>query len=112
MTQSMTQLSGATPQMVATPYGELPVIGVWRQCRHTRTGWSAIDERGQRLNLCRPPDERARGPARMPDEDYVVIVRDAVGHEPRDVAGHVPRGVVLIERASKKSSRVDYAHYR
>ena len=48
----------------------------------------------------------------MPDEDYVVIVRDAVGHEPRDVNGHVPRGVVLIERASKKSSRVDYAHHR
>ena len=44
MTQSMT----ATPQTVATPYGELPVIGVWRQCRHTR-GHIAAEREAQRL---------------------------------------------------------------
>jgi len=88
-------------QTVDTPYGPLPVIDTWRECRHTKTGWTAINQKGQRLNLTYRPEERSPYPARMPDKDYVVLVRDAVGNESRDVAGHVAMGVALLERATR-----------
>jgi hypothetical protein len=88
-------------QTVETPYGVLPVVDTWRQCRHTRAGWTAINEKGQRLNLTYRPEERDFGPARMPDWDYVVLTRPAAANEYGDVHGHVPMGVALLERTSR-----------
>jgi len=77
-------------------HGTLPVLDVWKQCRHTETGWIGVDEKGQRVNMCyRPEDERRWGPARMPPKDYV-IVRDARG---------APIGAVVIERARRQEKR-------
>ena len=90
---------------VDTPYGLLPVVDSWKECRHTGDGWTAVNEKGERLNIRRPLSESNYGPARMPDRDYVVIMRDAVGHEPRDVSGHVPVGVALIERTPRAKSK-------
>src|SRR6516225_1944704 len=96
------QQAGASMQTVDTfGHGRLPVLDVWRECRHTRDGWTAINQKGQRLNLTYRPEERSPYPARMPDKDYVVLVRDAVGNESRDVAGHVAMGVALLERATR-----------
>ena len=80
------------------------MLDTWRRCRHTRAGWTGVNEKGQRVNISYRPEECAYGPARMPDKDYVVIVRNAASHEYGDVHGHVPEGVVLIERAGRKAS--------
>jgi hypothetical protein len=90
---------------VDTPYGVLPVVDVWRRCRHTKTGWIGINEKGQRLRIRHRPEERWPSPARMPDEDYAVIGRSAVGDEPRSVNGLVAVGVALIERAARSKPR-------
>ena len=89
----------ANMKTVDTPYGPLPVVDTWRQCRHTRTGWTGVNKKGQRMNIGYRPEERGYGPARMPDRDYVVLTRDAAAHEYGDVHGHVPMGVALVERA-------------
>jgi hypothetical protein len=90
---------------VDTSYGPLPVVDTWRDCRHTKTGWTGVNDKGERVNMSYRPEERAYGPARMPDEDHVVLVRDAVGSEPRDVAGFTPVGAVLIERAARGKAK-------
>ena len=96
------RIDNSQQTIVTFGYGRLPVLDIWHECRHTKTGWTAINRKGQRLNLCRPPNERDFGPARMPDKDYVVLTRDAAAHEHcRDVHGHVPMGVALIERAAR-----------
>ena len=60
-------------KMIDTPtHGVLPVLDVWKQCRHTKTGWTGVNEQGQRVNIGYRPEERDFGPARMPDRDYVV----------------------------------------
>ena len=89
---------------IDTPHGVLPVIDTWKKCRHTKTGWTGVNEKGQRVNISYRPEERDFGPARMPDKDYVVLTRDAAAHEHGDVYGHVPMGVALIERAGRKVS--------
>src|SRR5262245_44017577 len=78
---------------IETAYGELPVLDTWRGCRHTETGWTGVNEKGERVNIAYRPEEREFGPARMPpDKDYVVIMRG-------DPLSGAAEGVVLIERA-------------
>ena len=88
-------------QMIDTAYGMLPVIDTWRDCRHTKAGWTAINGKGERLNIRYHPEDCWPGPARMPDEDHAVIGRSAVGDEPRNAGGSVAVGAVLIERAPR-----------
>jgi hypothetical protein len=88
--------------LVTDTHGELPVLGIWRRCRHTRTGWTGVREDGAVVDIRYRPEEREWGPARMPPKDYVVVARAAAAHEFGDVAGHVTKGVILIERASPK----------
>jgi hypothetical protein len=79
-------------------HGELAVIDVWKECRNTKTGWSGVNEKGERVNIAYRPSESDFGPARMPlDRDYVVLIRGDVGG--------APEGVVLIERASRAKSK-------
>jgi hypothetical protein len=85
-------------------HGPLPVLDVWRECRNTKTGWTGINEKGERLNI-RLREKDAFGPARMPDKDYAIIVRDAVPHDPRVIGDHVPVGVALIERAARGKAK-------
>jgi len=85
-------------KMIDTPtHGVLPVLDVWKQCRHTKTGWTGVNEQGQRVNIGYRPEERDFGPARMPDRDHVVLTRDAAAHH-GDINRHVSEGVILIER--------------
>jgi hypothetical protein len=85
-------------------HGPLPVLDVWKECRNTGTGWTGINEKGERLDIrLREPD--AFGPARMPDKDYAVLVRPAGPCEYGDVSGHVPVGVALIERAARARAK-------
>jgi hypothetical protein len=81
---------------VDTLRGPLPVLDTWRECRNTDTGWTAVNEKGERLNITYPPSERDSGLARVPpdDMDYVTLVR-----------GGVIEGVALIERAPRAKSK-------
>jgi hypothetical protein len=79
-------------------HGPLPVLDTWRQCRNTKTGWGGVNEAGERVNITYRPEERAYGPARMPDLDYVVIMHDA-SHT------GAPEGIILIERAHARGRR-------
>jgi hypothetical protein len=92
-------------QTIDTAYGMLPVIDTWRDCRHTKTGWTAVNGKGERLNIRYRPEDRWPGPARMPDEDHAVIGRDAGPGEHGDVGGHVAVGAVLIERAVRAKAK-------
>jgi hypothetical protein len=87
-------------QTVDTFHGELPVIDTWKQCRHTKTGWTGVNAAGERLNIRSHPDEEQFGPARMPpDKEYVILARKPGPGEFGNVSGLVPVGVALIERA-------------
>jgi hypothetical protein len=81
---------------VDTLRGPLPVLDVWRECRNTDTGWSAVNEKGERLNITYPPGERDSGLARVPPDDmgHVILVR-----------GGVIEGVALIERTSRATAK-------
>jgi hypothetical protein len=63
--------------------------------RHTRAGWTGVDEKGERVNITYR-QESGFGPARIPPKDYIIM---------RGAAGGAPEGVVLIERARTKSKR-------
>ena len=96
------QQTGVSVRTIDTfEHGPLPVLDTWRDCRHTRTGWTAINGKGERLNIRYHPEDCWPGPARMPDEDHAVIGRSAVGDEPRNAGGYVAVGAVLIERAPR-----------
>jgi hypothetical protein len=85
-------------------HGPLPVLDTWRECRNTKTGWTGINEKGERLDIrLRKPD--SLGPARMPDKDYAIIVRDANPQDTRVSGDHVPIGVALIERAVRSKAK-------
>ena len=85
-------------------HGPLPVIDVWRKCRHTKSGWTAVNQKGQRLDIrLRKPD--SLGPARMPDTDYAIIVRAAGPNDTRVDGDHVPIGVALLERARCRAAK-------
>jgi len=90
---------------IDTVYGLLPVIDTWRDCRHTKTGWTAINGKGERLNIRYRPEDRWPGPARMPAEGQAVIGRAAGAGEYGDVGGRVAVGAVLIERAPRAASK-------
>jgi hypothetical protein len=93
-------------QTVDTFHGELPVIDTWRDCRHTKTGWTAINEAGERLNIRSHPEEEWLGPARMPPhKEYVILARKPGPGEFGNVSGLVPVGVALIERASRAKAK-------
>ena len=75
-------------------HGPLPVLDTWRECHNTKSGWTGVNDKGERVNITYRPEERAFGPARLPDKDYVVLMRG-------DAYGGVVEGVALIERASQ-----------
>jgi|SRR6516162_6310347 hypothetical protein len=100
------QQTGVSVRTIDTfEHGPLPVLDTWRDCRHTRTGWTAINGRGERLNIRYRPEDRWPGPARMPDADHAVIGRDAGPGEYGDVGGRVAVGAILIERAPRAVSK-------
>jgi len=93
------QPAGVSVRTIDTAeHGPLPVLDVWRECRNTRTGWTGINEKGERLDI-RFREQNAFGPARMPPGDYVVLARAAGPGDKRVIGDHVPMGVALIERA-------------
>ena len=95
------QQTGVSVRTIDTfEHGPLPVLDTWRQCWHTRTGWTGINEKGERLNI-RFREQDAFGPARIPKKNYAVLVRAAGPGECGTVSGHVPVGVALIERAAR-----------
>jgi hypothetical protein len=62
-TRADSQPAGASVRTIDTfEHGPLPVLDTWRQCRHTKTGWTAINEAGERLNITYRPEERGYGP--------------------------------------------------
>ena|SRR6516162_9956213 len=100
-TRTDSQPAGVSVRTIDTfEHGPLPVLDTWRQCRHTRTGWTGINEKGERLNI-RFREQDAFGPARIPKKNYAVLVRAAGPGECGTVSGHVPVGVALIERAAR-----------
>ena len=66
-------------------YGLLPVIDTLKGCRYTKAGWFGINEKGERVNVY---SQSKDAPASIPTTDHVVIVRAAVGNEPRNAAGY------------------------
>ena len=83
---------------IDTPHGVLPVIDTWKKCRHTKTGWTGVNEEGQRVNISYRPEERDFGPARMPDLHYVILTRDAAADALFAARSHPrrKRGLVLV----------------
>jgi hypothetical protein len=94
------QQAGASMRTVDTSYGLLPVIDTWRDCHHTRTGWTGVNDKGERVNVY---SQSKDAPACIPP-DHLVLSRAAVGDEP-SYAGRVPVGAVLIERAPRAKAK-------
>ena len=71
------------------------MLDTWRECRNTKSGWTGVNNKGERVNITYRLEEQAFGPARMPDRDYVVLMRG-------DALSGAAEGVALIERARNR----------
>jgi hypothetical protein len=84
----------ASTKTIATSYGELPVVGIWRECEPTARGWRGIDEAGVIVNVSYQPGCTLPWVAKIPDDNYLVRVVNGR----RD-------GVFLLERKVGKAHR-------